>query len=74
MMPFLAKKAESRREFFRSAARYVFLAMLAGVASLAARTQTFAAQRCVNRGVCDSCGVFASCSRPRAVAARSRNS
>jgi len=60
----------SRREFFRAAARYSLLALLAIAASLAVRSRRPAGQRCVNRGVCSGCGLFAGCSLPQALSAK----
>jgi hypothetical protein len=63
-------KVESRREFFRAAARYSLLALAAAAASLAGRPQTPAGQRCVNRGICGGCGLFAGCGLPQALSAK----
>lgn len=68
-MRFSPEKAESRREFFRGAARYGLLALVTAAAGLAARTRTPAGQICVNRGICSGCGVFASCGLPQALSA-----
>jgi len=69
-MRFSPKEAESRREFFRGAARYGLLTLVTAAASLAARPQTPAAQRCVNRGICSGCGIFANCGLPQALSAK----
>jgi hypothetical protein len=63
-------KVESRREFFRAAARYSLLLLVAVAASLAARPRTPAGQRCVNRGICSGCGLFAGCGLPQALSAK----
>jgi hypothetical protein len=63
-------KVESRREFFRGAARYGLLALVTAAASLAVRTRAPAGQRCVNRGICSGCGVFASCGLRQALSAK----
>jgi hypothetical protein len=63
-------KVESRREFFRTAARYSLLGLLTVAASLAARTRTGVGQRCVNRGICSGCGLFAGCELPQALSAK----
>ena len=62
----------SRREFLRGAARYGLLAALAAVSARAARRdlRSLAEQRCVNRGICSGCGVFASCGLPAALSAK----
>ena len=69
-MRFLPQKAESRREFFRATARYGLLALVSVAASLAARPRTPDGQRCVNRGICSGCGVFADCGLPQALSAK----
>jgi len=63
-------KVESRREFFRAAARYSLLALVAVAAGLAARPRTAVGQRCVNRGICSGCGLFAGCGLPQALSAK----
>jgi hypothetical protein len=63
-------KVESRREFFRAAARYSLLALMAATASLGVRARTPAGQRCVNRGICSICGLFADCPLPQALSAK----
>lgn len=69
-MRFLPQKPESRREFFRGAARYGLLSLLAAAASLSARKRTLTGQRCVNRGLCGNCGVFEGCGLPQALSAK----
>ena len=69
-MLLLPEKAESRREFFRSTARYGLLGLLAGAAGLAFRRQALPGQRCINRGICPSCGVFDTCGLPQALSAK----
>jgi hypothetical protein len=64
------KQAESRREFFRAAARYTLLGCLSLVAGLTARRRTGSGQRCVNLGICGSCAVFAQCELPQAVSTK----
>jgi len=63
-------EVESRREFFRAAARYGLLALVAVAASLAVRSRSPAGQRCVNRGICSGCGLFAGCGLPQALSAK----
>ena len=65
------EKADSRREFFRAAARYGLLALVSAAGTLALRNRTAAGERCVNRGICSGCGVFASCGLPQALSAKS---
>ena len=65
-MSFSPGHDQSRREFFRSAARYGLAAGLVSVAAVAARTKP----GCVNRGVCGSCGLFAGCELPSAITTR----
>ncbi len=69
-MRFSAETVGSRREVFRAALRYGLLALLAGTASLAARKPAASGQRCVNRGLCDGCGVFDQCGLPRALSVK----
>ena len=70
-MRLLPQEATSRREFFRAAARGGLLALVsAAAACLAARSQRLEGQRCVNRGICSSCGVFAACGLPQALSAK----
>ena len=69
-MPFSPEQVESRREFFRAAARYALLALVSVAASLAARSRTPGGQRCVNRGICSGCGIFAGCGLPQALSAK----
>jgi hypothetical protein len=69
-MRILPQQVESRREFFRATARYGLLALLSVAASLAARPRTPGGQRCVNRGICSGCGIFADCGLPQALSAK----
>jgi hypothetical protein len=70
-MPLSPEKVESRREFFRAAARYGLLALAAVGAAFASRNRNpAAAQTCVNRSICSGCGVFASCGLPAALSAK----
>ncbi len=69
-MRFLPQETESRREFFRAAARYALLTLVGVAATLAARPRGPGGQRCVNRGICSSCGIFAECVLPQALSAK----
>jgi hypothetical protein len=69
-MQLLPRQVESRREFFRGAARYGLLALVSATAALAARPRKLASQGCVNRGICSHCGVFAACGLPQALSAK----
>lgn len=64
---------ESRREFFRAAARYAVLAGVAAVAAVSARRSLRQGQRCLNRGICSACGVFENCALPAALSAKRFN-
>jgi len=64
------QQVESRREFFRAAARYASLALVSAAAGLAARPRILGGQRCVNQGICSSCDVFAGCGLPQALSAK----
>jgi hypothetical protein len=69
-MQFLPQQVESRREFFRGVVRYGLLAVTGAIAVLVTRSRAPASQRCVNRGICSHCGVFAECGLPQALSAR----
>ncbi|HWH69323.1 MAG TPA: hypothetical protein VNT26_08045 [Candidatus Sulfotelmatobacter sp.] len=69
-MRFSLEKAENRREFFRSAARYGLLGLLTVVTAVVARTSKLAGQRCVNRGICGGCAQFEGCGLPQALSAK----
>jgi hypothetical protein len=69
-MRFSPQQVESRREFFRAAARYGLLALVSVAAGLAARRRAPGGQRCVNRGICSGCGLFAGCGLPQALSAK----
>jgi hypothetical protein len=66
----LPQEVESRREFFRAAVRYALLALVSVAAGLAARPRRLSGQRCVNLGICSSCGIFAECGLPQALSAK----
>ena len=69
-MRLLPEKVESRREFSRAAARYALLALVSAATWLVARPRGPLGQRCVNQGICSSCGVFAACGLPQALSAK----
>jgi hypothetical protein len=69
-MQFSPQQVESRREFFRAAARYGLLALVSVAACLAAGRRIPGGQRCVNRGICSGCGLFAGCGLPQALSAK----
>ena len=69
-MRILPREGGSRREFFRASARYGLLALVSAAAGLAARPRKAGAQRCVNWGICSSCGIFAECGLPQALSAK----
>jgi hypothetical protein len=69
-MRILPRQVESRREFFRVTARYGLLALVSVAAILAARPRALGGQRCVNRGICSGCGIFADCGLPQALSAK----
>ena len=64
------QQVESRREFFRATVRYGLLAAVSVAAGLAARPRTPGGQRCVNRGICGGCDIFADCGLPQALSAK----
>jgi hypothetical protein len=69
-MQYSAEQVTSRREFFRAGARFGALALVSVVAGLVARPRKLDGQRCVTRGVCSRCDLFASCGLPQALSAR----
>jgi hypothetical protein len=69
-MRFLPENNPDRREFFRDAARYGFLGMLAVIASLSGRANGLQGQRCINRGLCGNCKAFTDCELPQALSAK----
>ena len=69
-MRILPREVGSRREFFRASMRYALLALVSVVAALAARPRSPGGQRCVNLGICSSCGIFAKCGLPQALSAK----
>lgn len=72
MKAFTPQAEASRREFLHGVARYGWLAALAAVAVRTAgrESRSLANQRCVNRGVCRGCVVFADCGLPAALSAK----
>ncbi len=69
-MCFLPEKVESRREFFRAAARYGVLGLLTAAAVVTGRSGIRAGQSCVNRGLCRGCALVARCGLPAALSFR----
>jgi hypothetical protein len=70
MLRVLPRRVENRREFFRAAARYSLLTLLATGAAVMGRKSVAAGERCVNRGICSACGVFDRCGLPQALSAK----
>jgi hypothetical protein len=70
IMRIMPRQVESRREFFRSAARYGLLGLVSAALSLVARPRRPGGERCVNLGICGSCGIFANCELPQALSAK----
>ncbi|MBM3838839.1 MAG: hypothetical protein FJ398_12910 [Verrucomicrobia bacterium] len=66
--------SSNRREFFRLTVRAISVAALGGVAVLATKSHLPRALRevCLKKRICTSCGAFADCALPRALAARER--
>jgi len=50
------------------------LCLLVAASRLAARSGRAAGERCVNRGICRGCAVFASCGLPQALSAKAAQS
>jgi hypothetical protein len=69
-MRVLPQEVDSRREFFRAAARYGLLGLVSAAACLVAKPRGPGGQRCINQGICSSCGVFAECGLPQALSAK----
>ena len=65
-----SEETESRRDFFRATVRYGLLGCLAAVAAVTGRRARLSGQRCINRGICGGCTVFASCGLPPALSAK----
>ena len=60
---------QSRRDFFRSAARYLTLAGLVSMAGfLWARRKSAAPEACINLEICHGCPAFGGCALPPALA------
>ena len=67
-----SKKALNRRQVFKSVLRYATLGLLGVIAG-----NVFAKKRrltrngiCINREICQSCGIFDKCGLPPALSAR----
>ncbi len=58
----------SRRDFFRAAARYGLLGVIAAGSVLTAGRRS--SEKCVNKGICGGCAVFESCGLPAALSAK----
>jgi hypothetical protein len=69
-MPFLPDPVPGRREFFRAAARYGVLSLLALGGVLTARIRRLRGQTCINQGICSGCPAFSECGLPQAISAR----
>ena len=65
-----AGEGESRRELFRSCARY---ALLAGLAAAGGALVARRGERCVSDGICGACGRFRHCALPQAWSTRRMN-
>jgi len=68
-MAFSMEETGSRREFFRAAGRYGLLGLLGVATAVGSRRESFGA-KCVNRGICRGCAVFARCGLPQALLAK----
>jgi len=63
---------ESRREFLRGGARYVFLTAL-GVASVTLFRRSggqLSGQTCINQGICSGCTAYTGCGLPQALSSK----
>ena len=69
-MQFLPEQPESRRGFFRAAARYGALTLVGVIAGVAAQPRRLQGQECINRGLCGNCGLFTTCGLPQALSAK----
>ena len=67
-MRFFPESDKGRREFFRAAARYSLLGVLAAGGAVLGSRQT--GQSCNRNGVCPGCGLFADCGLPAALSAK----
>jgi hypothetical protein len=69
MKRFYPERVESRREFFRAAARYGCLGLLGAVTAVGTQ-KSLSGQQCVNRGICAGCAAFSGCGLPQALSAK----
>jgi hypothetical protein len=67
-----SKKVQSRRDLFKSVLRYVTLGLLGLIAgNVFARKRKFTQNGiCINREICQSCGIFEKCGLPPALSAK----
>ncbi len=65
-------KPESRREFFRTAMRWVLGSAIcaAGAAVSLRKGADGRIETCINKGVCSHCGVYSRCGLPKALSMR----
>ena len=66
----LPDEEQSRREFFRAAARYGALGILTVAGALMAGRTRVGIQQCLNRGICSGCGLLAKCGLPATLSNR----
>lgn len=66
------KNLKNRRQLLRSVLRYTTLGLLgvSGGTSFIKRQRLRREGKCVNGGICRTCGVFDSCGRPAALSAK----
>ena len=66
------EKVQNRRQLFTSVLRYAALGVLGAVGSFAFAKKRRLAQRgiCINREICESCGIFQECGLPRALSVK----
>jgi hypothetical protein len=66
------EKMQSRREMFTSALRYAVLGLLGavGVSVFAKKRRLAKNGICINREICQSCGIFEECGLPPALSAK----
>jgi hypothetical protein len=69
----LLNRLHARRRFITGALRNASLAMLGlgGGAVVVKQRRLLREGKCINRGMCRECGVFADCGLPRALSTRS---
>ncbi len=69
-----SEKVQNRRQLFTSVLRYAALGVLGAVGGSVFAKKRRLAQRgiCINREICQSCGIFQKCGLPPALSAKTK--